>query len=299
MYSPQQAQYMVSGPPPYMFGMSKSSVMLLGVLIVFVAFAIWYMYSDSATPPEPNPSGGIPLPGGTGAPSAGTGTNIVVVDTPSSGTGGITGTSGGANVFVSPVDNTNINTDSAAATPSTTTPSATTPIAATPISGLKMISLYKEPNFGGVPKPLAPGGSAKLAVHENGKYVFVWKSMKVEPGTKIMFSRYIGGGNTRHSFAVGQFNVTDLEDWLRTYDRISGTGNWGYGSLTIDRFDTYQTEPIHIAVLNDADWIAAINAENAACNGLMTEWNKYTPGRYSSADCASVNPSTFSEVYTY
>ena len=276
----------------------------MAVAAVVVLVVLWYLMSssDEATPPEPVASG-IPKPGGTGSPSAGSGTGIVVAAPvqPASGSGGVTGASG-ANTFVPPVDNTNINTGKS------TTPSidgaVTVQTAPTPINLLKMVSLYPEPKFmvGGVSGLAgaagAPGKKFQLAHHENGKYVFDYKSMKVDPGVKIMFSRYIGGGNTRRSFAVGQYNVPDMESWIRSYDRISGGGNWGYGSLTLDRFDTYQTEPIFMYVLSDAEWADAISAENAACNGLMVAWNKYSPGKYSEADCKTINAVTFGQVYT-
>jgi hypothetical protein len=189
--------------------------------------------------------------------------------------------SGGANNFVPPDNNTG---------------SDSTP----PINQEKMIRLYLDTDFNSEAnsKPLMAGMETILAKYNVSKYDFLWKSMKVEDGTKIMFSRYIGGGNTRHSFAVGKYNVKNLEDWVRTYARISGTGNWGYGSLTIDRFGTYETNDIFIKILNDAEWEAAIISENAGCNSLMSSWNSSSPGKYSAADCESINLNTFKTVYT-
>jgi len=282
---------------------------VIGALAVLAFLFLAYLYLSPATPATtvivtpaaPN----IPV-GTTGDPSKGTGTGLVVGGGSGAGgvgggtgTGGVGGGGGGANVFTPPGDDpkSDPTTDPTPASDGATEGSSTATPTPVPVNKIKMARLYAATDYAGDDKPLLPGMSTILATVSGGKYVFKWKSMKIEVGTKIMFSRSTGGGNTRHSFAVGQFNVDDLEDWVRSYDRISGTGNWGYGSLTIDRLGTYQSNPIYIKILNDPEWLGEIKKEQAGCVHLMRAWGGASKG-YPDSTCDSVNKNTFGGVYT-
>ena len=243
--------------------------------------------------------------GGTGAGGVGGGTGAGGVGggTGAGGAGGGTGAGGAGGesdaVFTPPGDDPASN-PALDSTPTGDGASAGTSYGSTkPVSidKIKMARLYTDTDFTGEDMPLLPGMSTILATVSDDKYVFTWKSMKIETGTKIMFTRETPSGNIYHSFAVGQFNVNDLEKWVRTYDRISGEGNWGYGSLTIDRLGTYGKNPIYIKILNDDEWVKEIKKEQASCIRTMHAWGGAEDG-YPDSKCDPVNDTTFRGIYT-
>ena len=187
--------------------------------------------------------------------------------------------------FAPPIDNTNINTGSATpsidgsatvpipvSTPApTTTPIPTEPpCSSLPASGSlqRIIIWYPATNFGGSATTLSTGGMATLAHYTAGKYVFDIGSMKVEPGTKLVFSRKIPGGIAKLSFASGKCNISDMEKWFREYDKMAGVGNWGYGAVELDA-QNLGTNPIYLQVVDEAKWATLIRGENAACRAFI------------------------------
>ena len=246
-------------------------------LLVYIANS-----GTPATPPSPI------QPGGTGDSSAGSGTGLAE-STPASPP---------LIKFSPPVDNTNINTGTispsvdGASTSSTAVPGVPGVPGVTP-----GILLYTSLNFESAgPLLISPGGRIswiRLARYENGKHNFIYKSMKVEPGIKIMFVRRDLDTKSvveRRSFAVGQHNVSDIEKWMLSYDRISGAGNLGHGSIGVNSPPRPGAgSDLYIYVMLDAEWNAAIAKESSGC--LAAAGGK-------EANCAVLKPATFATLYT-
>jgi hypothetical protein len=146
-----------------------------------------------------------------------------------------------------------------------------------------------------------------LARYENGKYNFLHTSMRVEPGVKIMFTRQDGDNKSpiiqRRSFAVGQYNVPNIEKWIMAYDRISGAGNLGYGSLRLNSPPSPGfSSRIFVQAVLDPVWSTAIKEESAGCMAAATQLKKLNWAQSGAIDreanCIALNPFTFATVYT-
>lgn len=281
-----------------MSGVITYAVAVVIMLVVGVLFW-WFMLRGSAAPPTPNAAGGIPLPGGTGAPSAGSGTDVVVVSASD-----LTASRDiNASRDITASRDLTETTTSAATTsaPATSIPfyadNAVSAAPITPVSDIKMLILYEGPNFEGRSSMRAAGSKTQLADYVDGKYEFRFKSFKIDPGAKLMFSRTSATGE-RRSFAVGQYNVADIEPWIRGYDKLSGDGVNGFGSIGINDLDLRYPTPIFISLLNDASWNAAIVKEQVECANTLIAWNYNAPGKFSPSDCSAIFAGTYEAVRT-
>jgi hypothetical protein len=144
---------------------------------------------------------------------------------------------------------------------------------------------------------LNPGMKTIVAVPFMNKYVFNWSSMKVEPGTKIMFTRDAVPGTTLYSFAVGQYNVDDLEKWMLSQDRISGKGIMNFGSLDFKTLLPMFNKPIYLWVLDDNTWNNYITEENQRCVKYMQYMGGSDKG-FPESNCNTISSKTYNEVYT-
>jgi hypothetical protein len=289
------SQYSPSPPNPILAFIQANKIAISGVGL-FVALLLVYIFKPSTAATLPSVSStGMIQPGGTGDSSAGSGTGLTT-NTPASPP---------LIKFSPPADNTNINAGSSApsvdgaSTLSTAVPAIVPNISTAVPAGAatKGILLYGGFNFES-PGPLliSPGGRiswTRIARYVDGKHNFIYKSMKVEPGIKIMFVRRDLDAKSvveRRSFAVGEYNVPNIKKWLLSYDRISGAGNLGYGSIGIDAPPRPgATADLYIYVMLDAEWNTAIAKESVGC--LAAAGGK-------EANCGVITPATFAKLYT-
>jgi hypothetical protein len=283
--------------------------MIVGIIVIIVSIVILIFYiaksGTAATPPSVS-STGMLQPGGTGDSSAGSGIGLAA-NTPA--------VSPPLIKFSPPVDNTSINTGSSApsvdgaATAVAPTP-APVAVMSDPGTIPKGILLRTGLNFTNMPFLVTTESSGiRLARYESGKYNFGFKSMQVEPGVKIRFIREDSDGKSpivkRLSFAVGQYNVPDIEKWIRAYDRISGAGNMGRGSLGLNSPPNPGFESIiRITAMPIPSWETAITEERAACMSVVDQIKKSGVARASpssidkEANCGAITVAEFSTVFT-
>ena len=262
--------------------------MIPGIIIVVLALVYMTGFGQSATTSNSNVSGSAYTPAASGP----------VVK------------------FVPPVDNTNINTGSSSPSidgAATTVVPAPTPVVPTPIAipapvGLvnlqKSVRVYSDLNFKGREAFLRAdtGVTIPLGEYQPGTYVSQWKSMRVDPGVKIIFTlQDMGPGiriNLRKSFAVGRSDVPDIETWMHGQARLAGLNNWGYGSLDLNKPPLKGYGQLNMKVLTDDAWNTEIKSEYNNCMTYVAKMKATDPSKYSDADCASLTSDIFGKTYT-
>ena len=274
-YGPQYAQ-----PPTWLS--ANKNIVALGVILVVLALVYMSGFGQSATSGSSS----------TVQPAYNTTYNTTLSDP--------------VIKFAPPIDNTNINTGSAA--PSID--GATTVVAPSPtvvVNGQKAIRIYSGLNFTGTEVLIRAGESSivPLGKYNAGTYVPEWKSMRVDPGVRIMFTlldmgpfSYAPIRDARKSFATGRSDVPDIETWLRGQARISGPNNWGYGSINLNKPLTRGNGTLNIKALTDDEWNAEITSEYYKCMTYVAQMKATNPSKYSDADCASLTSDTFGKTYT-
>jgi hypothetical protein len=172
-----------------------------------------------------------------------------------------------------------------------------------PVALTKTIRLYLGLNFVSDATSVVPplGKKVKIARGGSGQLAFGVKSMKVDPGVKIRFIAEVDGSPTfvTYSFAVGQYNIPDLEKWLRGYDAISGVD--GHGTLGLSKPQVLPYS-IYVQYLPEDEWISLIEAQRKLCSDkLIVEIGRHPPSRSdwlkSKSKCSDITPDTFGKAY--
>jgi hypothetical protein len=164
-------------------------------------------------------------------------------------------------------------------------------------SEIPAIHLFSEKGYQGEKITLIPGMRALLAEHKVGSWQFLWNSMRVSPGIKLVFARDAGGGHTARGYATGHKDVVDIEAYMRSVPSIGTNYSIDTGvGLERDFGGVYQ--PVYLMVVSDADWKAMQQETHNACLRTIQAWNQSSPGRYQTSYCDKSNPASLSQTIT-
>jgi hypothetical protein len=170
--------------------------------------------------------------------------------------------------------------------------------AAPPVEAeLPAIHLFSEKNFQGQKTTLVPGMRALLAEFKVGSWNFLWKSMQVHPGIKLIFARSTGGGRNARGYAVGYKNVADIEGYMRSVPIIGSNYSIDTG-VGLERDFGGKYEPVYIMVADDDLWKAMQQDTHQGCLKTVEAWNRSKPGAYNASYCNSSDPSNLAKTVT-
>jgi hypothetical protein len=128
-----------------------------------------------------------------------------------------------------------------------------------------VVLLYTELDFGGTEKKVKPGQSIEFARTTNNKLTFKYPSMKITKGTYIMLVSG-NGGSTDRGFAVGDENVPDMYDFIKSYDNL-----YTQEGIYMDR--DYRSQPFFIRHLTQTEWDYERTKKHESCLRTANVWN--------------------------
>jgi hypothetical protein len=122
-------------------------------------------------------------------------------------------------------------------------------------SSSSMIELYTEKNFKGIKIIVRAEKSAEFALRNGGGgLVFKYQSMKLSPGTMLMFTNekdHSGSSIIIHrGFAIGKYNVPDMHMFLKSNDSLYRDD----GILMSNDWNHNRGRQFRVMVLTDRTW---------------------------------------------
>lgn len=113
-----------------------------------------------------------------------------------------------------------------------------------------MIELYTEKEYKGDKAVVRVGMQREFARRNGGGGLeFQYKSMKLPPGTMLMFTSY-SGGNTYRGFAVGKYDVPDMHEFFKSYDNLYMDD----GLFMSPKWSHWPNMPFKVKVITEYDW---------------------------------------------
>jgi hypothetical protein len=113
------------------------------------------------------------------------------------------------------------------------------------------VEMYTDLNFEGTMRTVKAGRSRQFAKRNaRGAVEFEYNSMKVVKGSMLMFTGQ-SGGNIYRAFAVGDEDVVDMHDFLKSYDSIYRDD----GIFMAPDWNHWPGMVFKIAVLSEYDFI--------------------------------------------
>lgn len=133
-----------------------------------------------------------------------------------------------------------------------------------------MVELYSAPNFKGTKIVLRRGMTQEFARRgADASLVWSYNSMKVVPGTILMFSSQAGAGVYR-AYAVGKDHVVDMKAF---FDKNESLRNCR--GICMERA-YWRNIPFNITVMSEKDWEAEANLHYSKC---LDNVKKAKPGQ--------------------
>lgn len=112
-----------------------------------------------------------------------------------------------------------------------------------------IIELYTEKEYKGSKAIVRVGMTKEFARRQGKTVVFKYKSMKIVPGTMLMFTSE-SGGNTYRGFAVGKYDVPDMHEFFKMYDNLYMDD----GLFMSPKWSHWPGMPFKVKVITEYDW---------------------------------------------